>query len=912
MNNSIRLGLPLLGLAASAIFLGGCADESPWGSASAKTGSINVSFSADYSFDTAKPIFRSSDDSRAQGDENDLSTYINLPELEDFSFKLVSKDGTSEKVWTNLSAFEDALKTEKFSAGIYTLTAYYGEKGKQGVDCPYFEANSTFTVLAGRETKIDLTAELKNSMVKINYSDGFKDYMSAYSASVLSGGDKIDAGAVSEENDVVDTDKVIFVEPEDTEIAVDFTTRITGQSVSGLVVGKFATLAKTLHNVTLDVTDGDNGFAQLTVTFEENYVDKEEIIDLTETLYTTPPPTISCSGFSNGETINLYGDAAVDVSVSMSVLARGGIKKAIFGVIAPDGYVTPWGSAEIDLHDAANTSAMSNFGVIAKGFDSEDESNAMATLDLTSFARNLPQGAEYIVYLTVTDIKNQASDPVKVVLNTEAVSAMLAKDESQNSLTPDIIYGSDVAELTLDFNGENPRDVSFQAQNENGTLQDVTAELVSYEQIATATRAFSTKRCLYRVSLPYSTCSEVTVSAKYKGAVIQSFTLPVAVPEYSISEVDAFATHAHLKVTTPNLSDLPLVMSNIKLKFNDSYFPLASETNANEGYGILTVSNLASTSSAGTSYVVKSTITDGDVWNDAKFPNNSNSFTTEAMAGVPNGDFEDLTESINTTINQGGKWTQTSISTAKRYQTTLSIIIKEPEQWCSSNSITCNLNATNLNSWYVIPSVFNTTLSWISNQPEAKVGTTGQSAYTSTADVYKNLSAVSGKNAMVIRNVAWDINGVNITDDQKTGDRNFSNYYCSKEPSSIGNRSAGYLKLGNSLSEGVSFKSRPIKLSGHYMYIDDTNESGVIHVKLLNGTKVIGSGSKTFGHQETYTTFEIPIVYNETVFAPKATKLQIEIFSSNANTIVTKNYCNKDECCSRGAALFVDNLTFEY
>ncbi len=164
---------------------------------------------------------------------------------------------------------------------------------------------------------------------------------------------------------------------------------------------------------------------------------------------------------------------------------------------------------------------------------------------------------------------------------------------------------------------------------------------------------------------------------------------------------------------------------------------------------------------------------------------------------------------------------------------------------------------------------------------------------------------------MVIRNVAWDHSGANIPDDKKTGNRDYSNYYCSKEPS-ITNRTAGYLKLGSASAEGTSFNSRPKKLRGYFKYLDDSNESGVISVKLLNDNTVIGSGSKNLGHQDSYTTFEVPINYNQTVFAPKATKLQIEIYSSNATSITTTNHCNKEECCSRGATLYVDNLTFEY
>lgn len=295
--------------------------------------------------------------------------------------------------------------------------------------------------------------------------------------------------------------------------------------------------------------------------------------------------------------------------------------------------------------------------------------------------------------------------------------------------------------------------------------------------------------------------------------------------------------------------------------------------------------------------------------------------TTEQQTEVPNGDFEELVQTINIqNMNQGGTWTITRGGT--KYQTSLSLTISEPTKWSSINLKTCNESVNNKNSWYVIPSTFNTTLSWVSHQPTAKVWGIGQNAYNSTADTYKNLYPKSNNNAMVIRNVAWDANGVTIESKSQTGNSNHSNYFCSNTPSSISNRSSGKLFLGSYsynngqeiYNEGITFTSRPKILNGYYKYSkdsQDTDEKGTVTILLMNGDTPIASGEIELDAANEYVQFSLPLTY--TIFNLKATQLRIMITSSNRTSgIKTTNYVNKDECCSRGAELTIDNLTFEY
>lgn len=81
----------------------------------------------------------------------------------------------------------------------------------------------------------------------------------------------------------------------------------------------------------------------------------------------------------------------------------------------------------------------------------------------------------------------------------------------------------------------------------------------------------------------------------------------------------------------------------------------------------------------------------------------------------------------------------------------------------------------------------------------------------------------------------------------------------------------------------------------------------------MNGETVIASGQQEFVAANEYTEFSVPLNYEQ--YNLLATSLRI-IFSSSNHTdeanIKTTNYINKDECCSRGAMLTIDNLTFSY
>lgn len=310
----------------------------------------------------------------------------------------------------------------------------------------------------------------------------------------------------------------------------------------------------------------------------------------------------------------------------------------------------------------------------------------------------------------------------------------------------------------------------------------------------------------------------------------------------------------------------------------------------------------------------------------AVYSENTSQLTTENAAEVPNGDFEELAETINVSdMNQGGKWNASA--GGPLHQNTCSFIIKEPVSWTSVNAKTCNVNAINKNSWFVIPSTYNSTLTWTGTVPDYHSVFNWGGGGTETPEIYKNISAQNGINAMVIRNVAWDTNGVSPSDDKKTATS--SGYYNRNSPT-IAQRSAGKLFLGSysyvdgveNYDEGITFNSRPLSLEGFYKYFqdeNDTEETGMVTVTVLSNSEVIGTGSSFLTTNSDYVKFSVLINYSNSTL--KATELKIMITSSNhasydqndeTNSIKTSIYNGRYESASRGATLTIDNLTFSY
>lgn len=814
MTRQFRHGIPLLAATAAILGFPSCADERPWGNDSEERGSIQLTLSADYGISTSKPVFRSEGTSTG-----DLADYIELPNVEDFNISLKNPNGTTD-TWTSLQAFIDEAKDKGFAPGSYTLTAYYGEKGSQGFEKHYFEATETFKVLADQTHDLNLVAELKNSLVAVSYTDAFKDYMSDYHASLTTEGLAEDIKFTSTEN------RAAFIEPNNAGLSLHFTTK--GGKSTVVDLGKFAPQAKTLHRVTLDLVENNNGTASLEVNFDDTLDDEDVHIDLTDELFSTAAPVITCDGFANGDVIDMLEGTGSDLSLKMNVFAAGKIKSAVM-TVESDTYRAPWGN-EIDLCSAteAQKEQIGKAGIEALGFGFTAPADQQAYLLLTDFGKSLPTGT-HTISLKVTDKSDRTSDLVKVTLDSKPVEISVLG-------APAMTYGADNADIKVAYNGSNPADyISFQANDATGMPIALTVNRCSEDA---STRGFELKNYVFNVAIPESMRArkefdfEVYYKEESKGKA--EGTISVEVPAYSLS-YDAFSHYAYVKVNA-EATALAAITQNISLKLNGT---AASGIDRDLENGLLILKNLE----AGQEYKVSSTITNGDTREEQP------SFTTEAALAIPNGDFSKTAQTINMDVQCGGTWTGTAFSNPKYHEST-TIQIQEPSNWSSINAYTCYDGSSNKNSWYCVPSTY------VEN------------------------------GATIIRNVGFSHNGRELKNTNKT-----AVYYSEDHPSENElTKAAGELFLGSftcfgdtyNKEEGHPFASRPSQISFQYKYTlkDNKADKGIAVIKMRSvDGNTVADKEILLDPTETVKTISIPLEYG--TFTDRVSKLTISFKSSN-------------------------------
>lgn len=875
-----------------------CSQDAPWSSVSGDEGKISLKLATDFSVKTF---------TRADDTESPVK-----PDGESFRIKLENSDGSYVKEWESLAKFNDE---EGFPKGTYTVTASYGSETEQGFANPHYVGTEQVTVIPDEVSNHSIIATLANSMVSVRYTDGFLKHFSNFSASLRSEGI---------------ADLVVFAKSEDRPayvkpgtVTVNF--NISNEDGREITVSPatFEAVPRRHYIVTADVAESEaHGMSVLKVIFDEEVdVEAQEIV-LSEALFDTTPPEVTLKGCNSGDVINTYESVSIEVNPEFHIIAFGGIAEAKFMVETANGGVEPDFSSEVDL---ANTdeitqqlveqSGLKCYGLFKKP-GVESDGNQMAVINLKDFIEKLKPG-EYKFSVEIKDglgRRWESETPLSISAKVETINYIIEPDEA---FVPKFLDKEVAVLVSTNYAGAKDK-FTFMVENEDGTMHP--APIESTETVQSTDSNYPNKfRFILKTGAIDDMDWDVTVS--YPNKNDQTVKLYPTPPDYKI-EYDSFATKVMFKLIPENPDQLNKLVDVVRFYRPDGSAIDSPVITRDVNTGIFTLwgsgkddnGNIISLE-PGTEYndVILSFGSSPSAHSDVL------SFTTEGAPQVPNGDFEDLVETINTTINQGGRWTNSNTVFSPYYQTTLSMKVSEPKYWLSSNSLTCNMQAKNLNSWFVIPSVYNTSLKWESNQPEAKAMGIGQSKHTTVANIYSNNTDVpSGKNAMVVRNVAWDNNGATPADNKQTGNTDFSNYYCSNTPSSIANRSKGHLYLGEGASAGITFNGRPEVLKGYYKYLadaQDPDEKGVVAVKILSGNEVIATGTIELKAINEYTEFKVPLTYVSDIFNRKATSLQIDIYSSNNKedaSIKTTNYCNKEECCSRGASLFVDDLKFDY
>lgn len=854
---------------ATVLLLVSCANEE--NQVDSGYGSINVKVSADYQ---VVPVTRSTTE----------ITETTNPDVSEFALKLVSADGSFSRAWDSLADFDPA---EKIPVGTYTMSAYYGNLEEEGFDKPYYLGQSDVAVRYRENTPVEILCTLANVKVTVEYSDAFKKYFADYATTIHAA-----------EGDYIKFEK------EETRAAYVKPGKITIQTYLKKQNGIESTFEPAAienaqprqhYRIKLDIADNAAGEAQLSISFDETTETQPIAIDISDEVMVAPAPSFLPAGFEPGTPLEVKENSYPDNrQVNISLTAKAGLAACTLTTSSACLESEGW-PREIDLVNLSseNRALLSRLGLKLKGFT--EMGSKMGFIDfaeLFTHLHTLDGSDQHTFTLSAKDMYGKVSES-PITLSVKSIPITFALQ------TPEPVFvGSKSVTIPVEFDGAYIDQVKFSYLNAEGAKVNSNSTVVSSEGN------------LYQIKISIeATDKPVVVEGSYaNGAKTSTISIPVKTPAFTITaeEYDIWARRATVKLTAEDSQYQEAVDRYAVLFANSTGQWETVASTLSQGRRVITGLN------PDTRYQLRGSCNSGQ---DNVNYSGDLTLRTESAAAVPNGDFEEIAQTISVTdMNQGGKYSVWPVN----YQNTCSFTIQEPTGWASVNAKTCNLSAANQNSWFVIPSTYNTTLTWDAYRSFAPS--------TVTPDLYRDLTAQSGSNAMVVRNVAWDENG---TTPGTSGGAFNTTYYNTNVPN-IANRSAGKLFLGSysysggseTYTEGVSFASRPSALKGWYKYANDSNdptETGVVTVTLLNGQKVIATGTARLSAAADYTEFSVPVTYSVT--NQKATTLRIMITSSNhasynqseeSAAIKTSVSNGQYESASRGATLTIDNLTFTY
>ena len=801
---------------------------------------------------------------------------------DDLSLTIASADGSFSKTWEKLADYDPETP---FKVGKYTVSAFYGDVETEGFERPAYYGSQEIEVLENEKTNVSLLATLANSMVSIDYTEAFRNYMEEFDATAQSTGGEMIYFSANET-------RPAYLRPGEVKVNVSFTT--PGGQFATLQVAKFTAQARHHYRLKVDLNNGTgNGTAQLVIVFDDQ-LDKEDVrIDLNDELFNAPAPEVKGSGdLQSGKVFTHTLGDVWNTPLKANVFARGTIAELTLTTESASLKSQGW-PASVDLAnmDERTKAALSQLGLKVVGFDKG--ASTMAVLDFSDVPNHLTEADNNANNFTITvvDAMTKTNEvPFQFAVNTIPMTLSLANPQT-------LKVGATEFSFNVNYNGSNSSSISFELKNERGTWDKV--ETVSMAKTATDGVYAAT------VKVP-ADAKPVTVRAVTKVKTSDAITVNRVAPEFTVSapENGVWATHATLVLASTDANPVDLAkVAAVSLSTDGTNF---SAVNATVSENTLTVTGLT----PGTAYTAHVTVTGSE----SEFA--ATTFTTEAATVVPNGDFENLTQSLSESgLNQNGKW---SISAGINYQNTVKYTISEPDGWASVNKKTTS--SSTRNTLFVVRSTFNTSLSYTSTVPPIKVMGTGGG--TETPASYKGFTAHSGANAMVVRNVAWDPAG-SVPGVWRKEFAGSNDYYNHNMPD-ISRISAGKLFLGSysysggneSYNEGTAFASRPASLAGFYTYTcdaQDTSENGTVLVQVMNGSTVIGSGSSKLTAASAYAPFNVKINY--TANAPKATAVRIMFCSSDKSSegaIKVTTYNSRYEGYKHGATLVVDNLSFNY
>lgn len=760
--------------------LASCANEAPWGNGDRGKGRIDLKLTADAEVKDALPSVRAG------------APELVAPDVANFAIEMRNLDTDMVQTWTSLDKFNNE---EGFDVGSYTLTAFYGNPNECGFDKPYFKGEASLNVLEGRETEVEVTAQLANVMLSIEYTDAFKEYFSDYSviahtdghANVVFGKSETRAG---------------FLTAGDVTLQVKLTNP-SGKTVT-LTPAQFPAVARHHYHVSFDVNADPVGGAALNVIFDDSLTKENVTISLSAELYNADAPVVGSEGFTTGQTVEALSGNPSATPLKFETICKGGIKSAILKIAQISGSETynPSFDKELDLIQADESTqyALEQNGIKVAGMFKNPEQ--MAIVDVTELPKYLPEGT-FEITLTVTDNLDRNNEtPVTLNLLTLPIhievtggSALYEYSDpaNVNSTNPTV-----EATVSVSYNGFNPATaISFKNRcSRQGIFKD--CDIVKVHE-STATRGFPDKTYEFTIKVCDVETSPLPMGLWFNGAKYADFSLDIKEPAFSVI-ADAFATYARFKVLPENAEDLSTIVNGLTLYKNGS---AVANTTKDVENGILTMDGL----DPDTDYTIGYSLTTRP---DGIPESQTIQIHTEAAAQIPNSDFSQKERTIDwNPITAGGQYKYGATNMWNKS----SIEIDTPKGWATLNPITCWRNSKVQNTWFCVP------------------------------------STLMEGNSVVVRSVAYDHDGkLPAVDNHGLSVRA---KYSRNKPTSFSNKVSGEIFLGSysydgsdHRVDGITFASRPTSITFNYSYVPVSGEVGLMYIALVGEDGSILSESR--------------------------------------------------------------------
>ncbi len=838
----------MLLLSAVALGLTSCSDDAPWGGAD-NEGGISLNFSSD------ARVMRQS---RA---DDGVSPVV--PDASRFEVSLAKSDDSYSKNWSTLDGFN---KEKAFPIGDYTLSAFFGDVDQEGFENPCFKGSADVHVSPGVVTPVNVVATLANAMVSVRYTDEFKSNFAAYSAAVQTSGHEWVVFAQDE-------NRPAYVSPTE-EVKLRLTLTNSDNKRVEIQPASFNAVARHHYVVTIGVSGSQaSGDLKLDVVFDDDVVAETVNVSLGDELFTAPAPTLTAKGFDPAVTLDTFEYAEQKTPQEFHVFAYGGLKSASLTVVS-DAYTPAFGgTVELVGADDLTQKQLTDAGVDCAGFFRNVDK--MGVVNISKFLENVPAG-NYTISLSVVDAMTRTSEPLEFKATVKAVDMQVAAIENVGFMANEMVV--QVATNCPDIKNK----VKFQVPNARNQMVDAVVKSVVEAPASgnVRTRADLTYRYNYTLALEPQVRDLIDVTATV-GRKTATLKVPMAAPVYTITP-DAFARKVMLKVEGADADATAAIIDHIAWYNGNVEAANAISTSniSTDADGIITIIGL----NPATTYTnLKAAI--------GSFVKNVPAFTTEAETNVPNGDFSSLTEetliapSTKSPGHNGTKFNGICVgglykAGAFDYQNYSTIGYREPIGWATLNQLTCYTGASNLNTWFIVPSTF---------------------------------ASDDANGSVTIRSVGYSHNGKTPS---KSGEFTNTKYYCENAPAEGDlQKSAGELFLGsysfNSSAnrvDGVSFTTRPSSVTFDYKYTSVNNERGECVVRVLDASgNVLAQSSTELSAVSNFTSKTVSL--SGYSFGRKAAKLEVLFRSTKAGVAPKVNIPSGSALKEGGVSL---NTKFVY